>query len=237
MGIENIQEKFFEWLIKRAESWQETGLFYQQYYPNGLKDFEERDLQIDQTGTVLIALYHHFKNKKGKSQKYKKLAINSAHSLCKIWQRDHFTFVVQDFWEERFAFPDLKENFCYSLSACIKELLATNELFHADKKFLQTAVEMKKVLLKNVQKRGYIFRSFGKLNDKRIDASALGLIWPFEIFKPDDSIVQKTVELIENKLIKITAFIDMNTMSMTVGWLKVIIAKKELVFGHFLTFG
>ena len=61
---------------------------------------------------------------------------------------------------------------------------------------------MKSTLLKAAKKRGYFFRSFGMLNDERIDASILGLIWPFEIVKPDSALAKQTVKLIEKKLTK-----------------------------------
>src|SRR5680860_128836 len=37
LDVTDVQEKFFDWLIERAEGWQETGLFYEKYYTNGLQ--------------------------------------------------------------------------------------------------------------------------------------------------------------------------------------------------------
>ncbi len=37
VGIEGIQERFFNWCFERAEGFKETGLFYNKYYVNGLK--------------------------------------------------------------------------------------------------------------------------------------------------------------------------------------------------------
>lgn len=195
----NIQEKFFEWLINRAEGWQETGLFYEKYYPNGLQALNR--FQPDQTGTVLFAVWHHLKSSKGEIDKYKNLVISSAEGICKAWKKDHFTLITNDLWEERLCFPDLKENFTYSLAACIKGLECANELF-PNKKYTRTANEMKKVLLNNTEKRGYFFRSFGKLNDERIDSSLLGLVWPFEIVTPSDPLVKNTIRKIIEKLVK-----------------------------------
>jgi len=49
---------------------------------------------------------------------------------------------------------------------------------------METADEMRRRLENHYE--GFFFRSFGKLSDKRIDASVLGLIYPFEIYPPDD---------------------------------------------------
>lgn len=199
LGIKNIQEKFFDWLIERAEGWKETGLFYERYYPNGLQACNR--LQIDQTAMVLFAVWHHFKHNKKGLEKYKELVINSANSICRSWENDHFNVIINDLWEERLTFPDLKENFTYSLAACIKALQSAHRLF-PNKGYIKVADEMRRVLLKNTREKGYFFRSFGKLNDERIDASMLGIIWPFEVVKAKSLLAKNTVKLIEEKLVK-----------------------------------
>ncbi|MCK4892128.1 MAG: glycoside hydrolase family 15 protein [Candidatus Pacebacteria bacterium] len=199
IGIKNIQENFFNWLLDRAEGWRETRLFYEKYYPNGLKTFEK--CQIDQTGIVIFSIYKHFENNLKDAKKYKKLVVNSADAICDNWDKDHFKLIINDLWEERLTFPDLKENFSYSLAACIAGLSAANKLF-SEKKYVDTSNEIKKILLENIQKQGYAPRSFGKINDERIDASALGLIWPFEIIEPDSALAENTIKKIEKKLVK-----------------------------------
>ena len=196
LGLE-IQEGFFDWLMNKAEGWRETGLFYEKYYPSGLKAADR--FQPDQTGTVLLAISHHFKINRKKASKYKKLITHSADGICSLWRSDHFKVVSNDVWEERLAFPDLRENFTYSLAACIKGLLSANDLF-PDGGYIKVAGEMRDVLLKNARRKNYFPRSFGRLGDERIDASALGVIWPFEIVGVDDSLAVNTVRLIEEKL-------------------------------------
>lgn len=203
LGIKDIQEKFFDWLANKAEGWEETslfpGLFYEKYYPNGLQALNR--FQPDQTGTVLFAVWHHFKGNPEKAKNCKKLVVHSADGICKAWKGDHFALITNDIWEERLAFPDLKENFSYSLTACIRGLLSANKLF-PDKRYVKTANEMKRILLKNSRTKGYFPRSFGKLNDERIDASMLGLVWPFEIIEAKDKLAENTVKLIEEKLVR-----------------------------------
>lgn len=197
LGLKEIQERFFRWLMDRAEGWEETGLLYEKYHPNGLKAAER--FQPDQTGSVLWAVWHHFRGREG--EEVRELVTRSAEGLCNIWKKNHFTLVANDLWEERLAFPDLKENFTYSLAACIRGLLAANELF-PDERYVRTAEEMEKTLLEHARKRGFFSRSFGELSDERIDASLLGVMWPYEIVKTDDILFEKTLKLIEEKLVK-----------------------------------
>ncbi|MEM2995475.1 MAG: glycoside hydrolase family 15 protein [Candidatus Bathyarchaeia archaeon] len=196
LGIEVIQERFFDWCLRRAEGFVNGGLFYENYFVNGLK--ASGRFQPDQTGSVLWAVWHHFKgNMKGFS-KYEGLVRKAADGICSKWNGDHFTVVTNDLWEERLAFPDLKENFTYSLAACIGGLERANELL-PNEKWVKTAREMRKRLEKHFDK--YFFRSCGEISDKRIDASMLGLVYPFEVFQPDDPRVVATVKEIEKKLV------------------------------------
>lgn len=199
IGLKNIQENFFSWLLNRAERWEETGLFYENYHPNGLQSLIR--FQPDQTGIVLFVIYDYFKNDLSKAKKYKKLVVKSANGLCAMWDKNHFIIKTNDLWEERLTIPDIEDNFSYSLAACIKGLLSANKLF-PNKKYVKTASQMKRILLKAAQREGYFFRSFGKLDDKRIDAGLLGLIWPFEIVKADSALAKKTIKLIEEKIVK-----------------------------------
>jgi GH15 family glucan-1,4-alpha-glucosidase len=199
IGISNIQENFFNWLEERAEGWQETGLFYEKYYPNGAKALLK--FQPDQTGIIIYVVCRYLQKNKNQIKKFKKLIMHSADGICNVWNKDHFNIVTNDLWEERLTFPDIKDNFSYSLAACIQGLIHANKLF-PDKKYEKTAEQMKTILLKSVKKDGYFYRSFGILNDKRIDASSLGIIWPFEIVKPSSKLVQQTIKTIENKLAK-----------------------------------
>ncbi|MCK4524912.1 MAG: hypothetical protein KAU07_00545 [Candidatus Andersenbacteria bacterium] len=192
----NIQEKFFKWCLK-AEGWEKTGLFYQNYFINGKK--VAHNFQPDQTGSVLMAVYNHYKNNKNDCQKFEKLIKRSANGLCKIWSKDHFNLVTQDLWEDRRCFPDLKGNFTYSLAICSKGLSCANELI-PNKKWLKNSDEMKSVLLKNFD--DHFYRSFGKINDNKVDASLLGLVWPSKMLKADDKRMKKTIELIEEKIVE-----------------------------------
>lgn len=197
LGIKNVQEKFFDWLMEKAEGWEQTGLFYEKYYVNGLQSLHR--FQPDQTGIVLFAVSHHFKNVGKIPAKYRKLVVKSADGICENWDKDHFKTITNDLWEERLSFPDLKENFTYSLGACYAGLIEANRHF-PNKKYLKTATEMKNAVLKNT--KSHLFRSFGEINDERIDASLLGIIWPFKMISLKDVLTKNTVDEIEKKIVK-----------------------------------
>jgi len=195
LGID-IQEKFFDWWITRAEGFQNTGVFYEKYFVNGLKAVER--FQPDQTGSILWAIWHHFKDDLTQALRYRKLISKAADGICNKWKNDHFTVVANDLWEERLAFPDLKENWTYSLAACIRGLECANAIMPR-KSWSEVANMMRKRLESHYET--YFFRSYGELSDKGIDASALGLVYPFEIFPPNDSRVVATVKEMEKKIV------------------------------------
>lgn len=197
LGVTGIQEKFFDWLLERAEGWKETGLFYEKYYVNGLQAVNR--FQPDQTGTLIYAVAHHFKDTGKIPDKYKELVVKSADGICNNWDIDHFKSITNDLWEERLSFPDLKENFTYSLAACYGGLVEANKIF-PDEKYVTTASEMKNAIVKST--KTHLFRSFGLLNDENIDASLLGAIWPFNVISSDDIIAKNTVDEIEKKIVK-----------------------------------
>ncbi len=196
LGIKGIQENFFNWCLKRAKGFKEKGLFYEKYYPNGLKALT--NFQPDQTGAVLFAVWHHYKADKKKAKKFHQLIKTVATGISSVWDKNHFNEVTNDLWEERFCFPDLYENFTYSLSACIKGLECANELI-PNKKWIKIAKEMRKQLDKHFM--GYFVRSYGSLPDRRIDASILGLVYPFEIYDAKDKRIVASIKEIEKRLV------------------------------------
>jgi GH15 family glucan-1,4-alpha-glucosidase len=199
LGMKNEEEKFFSWLMNRAEGWEETGLFYEKYYPNGSQALNR--FQPDQTGTILYALCRYIKENQSREEKFQKLVANSAEGICRVWDFDHFTLVTNDIWEEKLAFPDMKENFSYSVAACASGLAAAGELLR-EKRYTEKAAEMREALFKNAAARGHFFRSFGEISDFRVDASLLGIFWPFEVIGLDNYMVKKTVMMIEERIVK-----------------------------------
>jgi len=197
LGISTIPENFFYWCMEYAEDFTKNGLFYEKYYPNGLKALHR--FQPDQTGALLYAVWYHLTKvtKPSFSDIYTDLIQKAADGICSVWDADHFTLPANDLWEERMCFPDLRENFSYSLAACIRGLRAANEIIPSQR-WEQVAQEMQARLDKHFI--GYFIRSFGKIPDYSIDASMLGLVYPFEIYKASDQRMVDTVETLVQRL-------------------------------------
>jgi GH15 family glucan-1,4-alpha-glucosidase len=197
LGVTDVQEKFFDWLMKRAGGWNETGLFYEKYYVNGPQALSH--FQPDQTGIVLYAVSHHFTPAGKIPDKYKDLVIKSANGICNNWVNNHLKDITNDVWEERLCFPDLEENFTYSIAACYAGLVEANKFF-PNEIYTKTSAEMKDEIIKH--SKNNLIRSFGKLDDERIDASLLGVMWPFNVISPTDDLALNTVKEIEQKIVK-----------------------------------
>ncbi len=202
LGVRDIQENFFTWCLS-AEGWVETGLFYKKYYPDGRK--ARQSLQVDQNALVLMAIHDFYgdRNKVKLPAQFQHLLTKTADALCQIWTGTHFSVPYQEVWEQRYCFPDLEENFSYSLAACIHGLRCAVEMlpeFPSAHLWIKTAEQMKRVLLASPGDRFY--RSFGKMHDTNPDASLLGLVWPFGIVSATDPRMLRTVEQIESVLVQ-----------------------------------
>lgn len=195
LGIKDIQKKFIFWLLNRAENFSDTGIIYQRYATNGIRDTEfGGQYQPDQAGALLWSLLATNKKLNIKTKKVVKLL---AEGLCENWDKRHFKISTHDLWEERQTFPKLKDNFSYTLSSCSFGLLNAYKRFNK-RKWLKVSNDMKSSL-ENF-KGSYYCRLWGKLPDTRIDASVLGLIWPFQAIKINNKHL-KSLELIKNKLL------------------------------------
>lgn len=204
VGIIYIQEKFFKWCIK-AEGFKETGLLYKKYNIDGSKD--RYSFQPDSTGLILWAVYDFYKDK-NVPELIKKLVIKSANALCNIWQEDHFNIITEDLWEERKAFPELKQNFLASIGICSFGLKCAYKLFCGGKnkvldidnlnykKWLMISDKMKETILKEKK----FYRKVGNLNDTTVDASLLALVFPAKIVSMKDKRMKNVISKIESEI-------------------------------------
>ncbi len=197
LGWTEIQEKFFTWLIERAEGWQETGIFFENYAPNGKQDLSR--FPPDQNGAILWAACNYLHNNSGKNKKVKELIKKTAKGLSKSWEKDCFKMITCDLWEEeKMCFPDSGGVFSYSLAACAQGLEEANKIC-PQKQVEKTARQMKDLLKNKLKNEKYIIRSWGAIPDRRIDSSTLGLIWPFEIFSSQSRLAQRTIQEIKKR--------------------------------------
>ncbi|MBU3932202.1 MAG: hypothetical protein KKF01_07150 [Proteobacteria bacterium] len=192
-GVRDFQEGFFHWLLDRAEGVRESGLLFQNYHVNGPKRWLA--LQIDQNGSALWAIEDFYRG--DYPVKIRDLVKLLADGIVSVWGEGFFTTLTQDLWEERYAYPELEQFHTYSLAACIKGLRCAASL---DSTYAKQAAAMERVL-KKANRKG-IIRTPGRLRDETCDASLLGLVWPFEIYEPDDPLVYGLIGDIERSLVK-----------------------------------
>ena len=197
----DIQEPFFDWLTDRPEDFKKEELLFQRYSANGR--LAGKQFQPDQMGSALWAIHHHFKDDLSKIYKYETLIRRLANGLCDDWKETHFFHNSVGLWEEshRRTSSKMENNFTYSLAACARGLKFAYIMLN-NKRWNETANEMiKKIEMAYSKEKKYFLRNRGKISDYNVDASLLGLVYPFDIIKADDKRIMDTVKKIEKHLV------------------------------------
>lgn len=188
----NIHKSFFEWLLERAENFSEDGILFQNYHVNGPKRWTA--YQPDQNPTLIWAIREIYGEKIPSN--LQSLLFLLADGILRMWDQDHFRVISQDLWEERMAFPDLKQSHVYSLSACIYGLKTAYQIC-GNAKYKRAETSMSRMLARAYEK-GTLVRTVGEISDSTPDVSLLGLVYPFEIMKPRDLRIAGAVYRMEN---------------------------------------
>ena len=197
-----IQEPFFNWLLKYPQDFERNKLLYANYATNGRYGSMGGIYEPDQTGEVLWAIHYHFKNDLKKALKFKELINRLADGISSHWDKTHFDLHTVDIWEEgyRHTSMTMQNFFTYSLASCARGLLLANEII-PNHFWKATALEMIEQIKKTYNpKVKYFYRTYGRINDKNVDASLLGLAWPFEIYSPESEEMINLAKIIEKKL-------------------------------------
>lgn len=197
LGMDQLEEEFIEWLHDRAEGFKESGLIFHRYATNGPRDTDfGHQYQPDQAAALLWAI---LETNSDLNEVQRETVHLLADGLWDQWQDNSFVQNTHDLWEERTAHHDKDENFTYSLAACSKALyLAADRM--EEQKWGKSADEMRERLLKHADnEKEYYYRSWGDVEDKSIDASILGLGWPFDVVEKDQKL-ENTLNMIEAKL-------------------------------------
>ncbi len=198
-----IQEKFLEWLRTKPEDFKKDKLLYANYSTNGRIASMGAQFEPDQMGTVLWMIHFIYKDDLTSALKHKELIIRLADGLCAAWNKTYFLPNTLDLWEDGFRKTSsiMENNFTYSLAACAQGLLLANEIIQ-NKLWKKVAMEMLSEIDEAYSKKdGHFLRNCGKICDKNIDASLLGLVWPFEIVDAEDERIKKTVQKIEENIV------------------------------------
>jgi GH15 family glucan-1,4-alpha-glucosidase len=192
----DVRAPLLSWLWDRAEEFQSTGLIYEEYHPNGPRRGAE--WQPDQAGTLLWALCQAPHTDDVLEANVVRVL---ADGLANMWDGQLFVMRHRDLWERRFASPRHGSNFSYTLAATAKGLRLAGKVYDnalwrrcADEMTSQLALSWNDDL-------GHYLRRFGPIGDDPvIDASLMGLAWPFDVLD-DAERVRETVAEIETRLL------------------------------------
>lgn len=199
-----IQENFFHWVEERPEDFDRDKLLYSNYSTNGRIATMGKQFQADQTGSLLWAVHHYYRANLKAALKFENLIERLADGLCAHWDKDHFSISTTDLWEvsERKTSTRLKNNFTYSLAACARGLICANEII-PNHFWKETAMQMiNKINEAYNKEKKYFLRNHGRISDPNVDASLLGLVYPFEICEAYDERMVNTVKKMEGTIIE-----------------------------------
>lgn len=207
-------EKFYKSFCKNTQS--RNGMWEQRFFTDG-RLAPCWGYQIDETASVIIGVYNHYKvieDKKFLKDNLKmcEKAINFLKKYVEdIFQETNKCGISYDLWEEYegvnlYAVSSIFASF----NAMIKIYEELKEEFTKNR-VKQENVNKEKETLRNlsVALREYILKNFydenkkslvRNLEDKTLDISILGTVIPFELFSPKDKKILNTVERINMTL-------------------------------------
>ena len=207
-------EKFYKSFCKNTQS--RNGMWEQRFFTDG-RLAPCWGYQIDETASVIIGVYNHYKVIEDKKFLKDNLKMcEKAITFLKKYVEDVFQEtnkcgISYDLWEEYegvnlYAITSIFASF----NAMIKIYEELKEEFTKNR-VKQENVNKEKETLRNlsVTLREYILKNFydeskkslvRNLEDKTLDISILGTVIPFELFSPKDKKILNTVERINMTL-------------------------------------
>lgn len=200
LGMPQIGERFLRWVEEKPEGFRREKLIFHKYSTNGRK--EGGQFQADQMGTLLWFIGTFTKYDAERVRPYLPLVERLASGLVSVWNGSVFTIHVTDLWEEEYRHTTytMQNNFTYTLAACARGLMVADK-FLPNPVWKETANQMiHKINEAYNEERGYFQRNHGKVDDPNVDASVIGLVWPFAICEPTDPRMQRTVAAITERL-------------------------------------
>lgn len=186
----DMKANFVQWLLNRAEGFADSGIIIKRYATNGRHDLRYgHEYQPDQAGAMLWALHHTSQEPDTGVDRVINLL---ATGLSEQWEDNHFihpngsNLPVQDVWEDQLIQPPEQNVFTYSLATAIYGLeQATIRLGDTAGPISESwsfAVESMRKVLKKVDNQPYYpWKLPPQSQERQIDASLSGLLWPFEV--------------------------------------------------------
>ena len=201
VGIDTIQEPFFGWLTERPEDFKKEGKLFNSYTVNGR--IRLRQFEPDQAGTVLWAIHQFYQKTPSHARRQEALIRRLADGLADDWQEKYFFTNTVDLWGEtkRQTSTLVENNHTYSLAACAHGLRRADAMLKNDR--WKRAADQMALRLNDAYrpKQKMFVRNHGQIDDPNVDASLLGLTFPFTVVEPTDERMRRTVERIEATLV------------------------------------
>lgn len=199
-----ISRPFFSWLEKYPEDFKKEGLLYSNYATNGRIGSLGKLFEPDQMGSLLWAIDDYLERVPRESAALEPLVKRIANGLVAAWGGKFFTPNTADLWEDgyRQTSTRIENNFTYSLAACYQGLRLASARYKT-RAWKKTADQMRiQIDAAWNETSGTFSRNHGRITDHNIDASLLGLVWPFEVYPIDDKRIISTVDRIEETLVE-----------------------------------
>ena len=210
-------EKFYKVFCKKTQS--KNGMWEQRFYTDG-KLAPCWGYQIDETASVVYGTYEHYKYSKSENFLKENLQMcEKAIDFLKRYVKDIFEetnkyHVSYDLWEmcegiHLYSFASIYSAFdCMlkiydvlgkNISEFENNRLKEQKVAESKKEIEKLQLEIKKYINKNMydeDKKSYVRNA----EDKKMDISILGVVIPFNVFKPKEKKIQNTVERINLSL-------------------------------------
>ncbi len=214
LGMKTEVEKFYNIFCKKTQS--KTGRWQQRFYTDG-RLAPCWGYQIDETASVIIGIYDHFKKYKDKTflKNNLKMCENAISYLQKyvddVLLEKNQLLPSYDLWEEfegvtLYSMASIFASYHAMLKIYknVKTILENNRLkVEAINKKTQSLeqgmIDIKEYCLNTFfddTKKSYV----RNVKDKKLDISILGAITPFEMFLPKEKNIQNTIERINMTL-------------------------------------
>ena len=210
LKMEDESKLFYEVFCKKTQS--RDGRWEQRFYTDG-RLASCWGFQIDETASVIIGVYDHYKFCKDK--KFLKETLKMCENAIKYLEKyvdkmisGKLTEFGYDLWEEYegLSFYSVSSIFC-AYDRMIKIYKEVIDMF--DKNRLKKEAINKQLKLLDEQIvliKDFALKTFydedkksfvRNLNDRRMDISLLGAVVPFGMLKPTEKIVENTIERID----------------------------------------
>ena len=217
LQMQKETEKFYKIFCKKTQS--KNGMWEQRFYTDG-KLAPCWGYQVDETASVVFGVYEHYKYTK--SEKFLKDSLQMCEKAIDFLKRyvqdilegSHKYHVSYDLWEmcegiHLYSFASIYAAFdCMikmynvlgnNISEFENNRLKEEKIEKSKKEIEKLQIEIKKYINNNMydeNKKTYVRNA----EDRKMDISILGVITPFNVFKPKEKKIQNTVERINLSL-------------------------------------